>query len=253
MNITIIGAGNVATHLALALKEAGHAINQVYSRTLKSASILAEKINALPINKVELLNNDADLYIFSISDNALPELVKQIDLKNMNVVHTAGSIPIDVFKGAENYGVFYPLQTFSKKRKLDFREIPLCIEANNEKFNEKLTLLAKDLSDSVWQINSEQRKQLHLSAVFACNFVNHLYSISKELIKDKQVGFDILKPLIKETALKVMELEPKHAQTGPAVRNDTESLQKHIDLLSSYPEIQEIYKLLSKDIYLKNK
>ncbi|NJO93102.1 MAG: DUF2520 domain-containing protein, partial [Chloroflexia bacterium] len=148
---------------------------------------------------------------------------------------------------------FYPLQTFSKSREVNFKEIPLCIEADNKAFNLTLTKLANQISDSVWQIDSIQRKQLHLSAVFACNFVNHMYVLAKGLLGQEEIDFEILHPLIKETAIKATCMEPKLAQTGPALRNDTESLEKHLELLSSYPEIQKIYRIISKSIWLFNK
>jgi len=247
-----MGAGNVASHLSKALVSAGNKIKQVYSRTEESARKLAEEVNSSFTTDIQSIDYEADLYIFSVSDNAIPELSKKINIKDKNVVHTAGSVPLSVLEGARNHGVFYPLQTFSKSRDVNFKEIPICIEANNKEFNEKLAKLANKISNSVWQINSNQRKQLHLSAVFACNFVNHLYALAKELINDKEIDFEILHPLIKETALKALSMDPKLAQTGPAVRNDTESLKKHIELLSSYPEIQGLYKHLSNSIKLLN-
>jgi predicted short-subunit dehydrogenase-like oxidoreductase (DUF2520 family) len=253
MEIVIIGAGNVATHLSKALVKTGNNVKQIYSRTEESARKLAAELGTSHITNLKFLDNEADLYVFSVSDNALPELAKEINIADKNAVHTAGSVPLSVFEGAKNYGVFYPLQTFSKSREIDFKEVPLCIEANNKSFNEVLTKLAGQISENVWQIDSIQRKQLHLSAVFACNFVNHMYALSKKLVNDKNIDFEILHPLIKETALKALAMDPKSAQTGPALRNDTESLKKHIELLSSYPEIQELYVMISDSIELYNR
>ncbi len=253
MEIVFIGAGNVATHLSKALIKAGNCIKQIYSKTEVSAKSLAKELNIDYITNIELIDNEADLYVFSVSDNAILELALKLNIKDKNVVHTAGSVPLSVLKGAKNYGVFYPLQTFSKSREVNFKEVPLCIEANNKEFNQTLIKLANQISKSVWQIDSVQRKQLHLSAVFACNFVNHMYAISKELIGQEEIDFEILHPLIKETAAKATTMEPKLAQTGPALRNDTESLEKHIELLSSYPEIQKIYRTISESIWLFNK
>lgn len=252
MEIVIIGAGNVATHLSKALLQSGNNIKQVFSRTETSAKNLAAELNTSYITNIKQIDNNADLYIFAVSDNAITKLAKKIRLKDKRVVHTAGSVPLSIFKQAKNHGVFYPLQTFSKNRKIDFKKVPICIEANNPDFNYELLELGHKLSDSVWQIDSERRKQLHLAAVFACNFVNRMYVLAKELIVDKGVGYDILHPLIKETAMKAISMDPKKAQTGPAVRNDTESLEKHIELLSSYPEIQHIYQTISDSIRLTN-
>ncbi len=248
----MIGAGNVATHLSKALLNENHSIKQVYSKTKASAMQLAQKLNSTFTSNIKSIDNEADLYIFSVSDNAISKLAKELQIKDKNVVHTAGSVQLSVLEEAKNHGVFYPLQTFSKSREVNFKEIPLCIEANNEKFNQSLTTLANQISDSVWQIDSTQRNQLHLSAVFACNFVNHLYALAKKLVNDNKMDFEILHPLIKETATKATIMDPKLAQTGPAVRNDTESLKKHIELLSSYPEIQGLYKHLSDSIKLSN-
>ena len=252
MEIVIIGSGNVATHLSKALLSAGNKIKQVYSRTEIAAKKLGQELDADYTSYIQSIDNEADLYVFSVSDNVIPELAKRVNITNKNVVHTAGSVPLSVFKNARNHGVFYPLQTFSKSREVSFKEIPLCIEANTTEFNDTLIALAHKISNSVWQIDSIQRKQLHLSAVFACNFVNHLYALSKELINDRDIDFKILHPLIKETAIKATMMDPKLSQTGPAVRNDTESLKKHIELLSSYPEIQGLYRHLSESIRLFN-
>ena len=246
----MIGAGNVATHLTMALHKAGHSIKQVYSRTEKSAKELAKKVDSKATSSVDRINETADLYIVSIKDKVIPQAAKSLNIENKNIVHTAGSVPLSVFQEAKNHGVFYPLQTFSKEREVNFKEIPICIEANNEEFGRQLTGLANQISESVWQIDSVQRKLLHLSAVFACNFVNHMYVIAKQLIGKKDIDYKILYPLIKETANKATMMDPKLAQTGPAARNDTESMEKHIELLSSCPEIKEIYKIISKSISL---
>jgi len=169
------------------------------------------------------------------------------------VVHTAGSVAQNVFKNySKNYGVFYPFQTFSKNKEVNFSEIPICIEANNEKFENKLINLAKKLSENVYKMNSEQRKYLHIAGVFANNFTNHMYYIASEILKQKNIDAEIINPLIKETANKLEKLSAYNAQTGPALRNDTESIKKHLNLLSSQPEFMEIYKLISKDIFNKH-
>ncbi len=193
MNIILIGAGNLAYHLGKAVKNAGHNILQTYSRTMKSAKKLSQIIDAEPITELNLLSEDAYLYIISVSDNAINEILQKIDISNKNIVHTAGSIDMSVLSDAKNFGVFYPLQTFSKHAELDFKKIPICIEASNNNFFENLYILADQISDNVQYINSAERRQIHLSAVFACNFVNHMFSLAKNVLDEKNINFDILK------------------------------------------------------------
>jgi Uncharacterized conserved protein len=248
--VVILGAGNLATQLAIALHEAGVKILQVYSRTMQSASVLADKVSSIPLTEVKDLAVDADLYIFALSDKALQPVLNQLSIPIGNVVHTAGSIPMDVFDNyAECYGVFYPLQTFSKDRKVDFSNIPICIESNNLGLQEDLMELAERISNNIHLIDSEQRKQLHLSAVFTCNFANHMYSIGQKLLAEKDVDFDLLKPLIKETAEKVQELDPLSAQTGPAIRFDKEIMAKHENELKDLPDFQKLYRFVSESIF----
>ncbi|WP_321309425.1 DUF2520 domain-containing protein [Marinifilum fragile] len=248
--VVILGAGNLATQLAIALNDAGVNIMQVYSRTIQSASILADKVSSIPLTEVKDLAVDADLYIFALSDKALQPVLNQLSIPIGNVVHTAGSIPMDVFDNyAECYGVFYPLQTFSKDRKVDFSNIPICIESNNLGLQEDLMELAERISNNIHLIDSEQRKQLHLSAVFTCNFANHMYSIGQKLLAEKDVDFDLLKPLIKETAEKVQELDPLSAQTGPAIRFDKEIMAKHENELKDLPDFQKLYRFVSESIF----
>ena len=152
----------------------------------------------------------------------------------------------------ENYGVFYPLQTFSKFRDIDFSTVPICIEANNKKLEKILVNLAKYISNSVHLVDSEKRKMLHLSAVFACNFVNHMYSVATEILNQSDIPFDLLKPLIVETMQKAIDFDPQNAQTGPAVRNDQNIMLKHIELLKDNPEFEKIYRFVSESIYKLN-
>lgn len=248
--VVILGAGNLATQLALALNEAGVDIQQIYSRTLQSATLLADKVKAKPIVNVSELVKKADLYIFALSDKAIQPVLDQIPVPIGNVVHTAGSIPMDVFENyAEMYGVFYPLQTFSKNRRVEFLDIPICIESNNQGLQTDLMELAGRISNNIHLIDSDQRKQLHLSAVFTCNFANHMYSIGEKLLAEKDVDFDLLKPLIKETAEKVQELDPLSAQTGPAIRFDKEVMDKHENALKDLPDVQKLYRFVSESIF----
>jgi predicted short-subunit dehydrogenase-like oxidoreductase (DUF2520 family) len=248
--VVMIGAGNLATQLAMALYENGIEITQVYSRTLESAKILALKVGASYTNAVEALVRDADLNIFALSDKALQPMLEQMSLPVGASVHTAGSIPADIFNNyAEDFGVFYPLQTFSKQRMVSFTEIPICIEANDEDLKKELMELGAKISNSLHEINSDQRKQLHLAAVFTCNFANHMYSIGQKLLEEKDVDFSLLQPLIKETAAKVQELAPIDAQTGPAVRFDEEVINKHENALKDLPDFQKLYSFVSESIF----
>ena len=246
MKIVIIGAGNLATHLSLALQQAGQQIVQVYSRTAASASMLADLLQAPFTTHPDEIVPDADVYFYAVSDDALETLVQLPVARHAIHVHTAGSVSIDVFQGRkEKYGVFYPLQTFSKAKKLDFKKIPVFIEASVPEVEEALFQLANAVSEQVYSINSEQRLKLHVAAVFACNFVNHLYHIASDVVHSANFSFDVLKPLIMETAEKVMLLSPEKAQTGPSKRNDKSVINKHIDVLNESPDLSKIYQELS--------
>lgn len=250
--IVILGAGNVATHLSLALHKANFNILSVYSKTLDSAKTLAEKINTNYTNDIEQIPDNADLYIIAVKDEAIVEIIRHLSVSGA-VVHTAGSISMNIFEGLyKDYGVIYPLQTFSKSRNLEFAEIPICIEANNKELENKLFSLAESLSRNVNVINSEKREMLHLAAVFACNFVNHMYSIATEILTEADIPFKLLIPLINETALKAIDSDPRRTQTGPALRNDQNVIQKHIEVLKEYPEFEKIYKFVSDSIYKLN-
>ena len=247
--IVMVGAGNLAVHLSLALKNAGYQIIQVFSRTEESAKHLADKLNADWLTALSQLSDKGDLYFLALSDMALQELIGYIGGGQKFLVHTSGSIPLEILRNrSANYGVFYPVQTFTKTRAVDFSNIPLCIEANNEKNEELLFELGRKLSDRVFRINSRQRLYLHLAAVFASNFTNHMYHISSVILEKEELPPDLLIPLITETASKVRTIHPSKGQTGPAVRNDQNVIKKHLDLLSFSPEMREIYTILSRNI-----
>lgn len=247
--IVLIGSGNLATQIGITLYQAGYQVIQVYSRTIKNAQILAKKVKATAINNLDLLDADATLYIVAVKDDAIETLVKQLQLKDKIVLHTSGSVSIDVLKKASsNYGVLYPLQTFSKSKKVNFKTIPICVEANNAKTKTNITYFAKSISQKVYQLNSEQRLQLHLAAVFACNFSNHMYVIAESILKEHKLSLDILKPLIKETADKIETESPLLMQTGPAVRGDKKTMEAHLKLLSKTKNRKAIYTLLSESI-----
>ncbi|MDH8701909.1 putative short-subunit dehydrogenase-like oxidoreductase (DUF2520 family) [Dysgonomonadaceae bacterium PH5-43] len=249
--ITLIGAGNVATHLGKALKERGFLIQQVYSRTLQSAKELGLTLNVAFTNDINYINKDADIYIFSVKDSALPQLLQQLPSLQGLLVHTAGSLPLDVFNVNKynRYGVLYPLQTFSKNRVISFQNIPIFVEANNTNDESLLLELASHISDNALKLSSEKRKQLHLAAVFACNFVNDMYVNAADILERENLSKDYLLPLIKETASKIKEMHPRDAQTGPAVRYDTNVINKHLELLKYDSAKATVYKTLSDDIH----
>lgn len=252
MPVVFIGAGNLATNLAKALHHAGFHIKQVFSRTEESACTLAQAVEAEYTTDLSRVTVDAELYIVSLKDDALIKLLPQIvaDKKDALLVHTAGSVPMSVWEGkAMRYGVLYPMQTFSKQRMIDFREVPFFIESNSPQDAELLKAVASVLSENVYVADSKQRRSLHLAAVFACNFTNHMYALAAEVLKKQNLPFDALLPLIDETARKVHELEPREAQTGPAVRYDEQVINKHLDMLADEPEVQKIYKTISQSIH----
>lgn len=253
MKVVFIGAGRLATHLAIELSKLSFNILQVYSRTDLSAIELAQKVNAKATTNIKEIESNADIYIFSVKDSALAGLLTQIPPNNGLWIHTAGSIPINIFeKYNDRYGVLYPFQTFSKDRYLDFKTIPIFIEANNKKDLSILTTITNQISNKVYPLSSEKRQYIHLTGVFACNFVNHMYSISQDILKKEGIPFDITLPLIDETAAKVHSLSPKEAQTGPAIRYDENVINKHIQLIED-TDLKEIYALISKNIYKTNK
>ena len=251
-SIVFIGAGNLATNLAKALYDNGFRIIQVYSRTEESARALAQVVEATYTTDLSSVVTDAQLYIVSLKDAAFVQLLPEIVAGKENAlwVHTAGSIPMDVWADKVNrYGVLYPMQTFSKQRVVDFQHIPIFVESNSEADTRFLKAVASVLSKQVYEATSEQRKSLHLAAVFICNFTNHMYALAADLLEKYNLPFDVMLPLIDETARKVHELTPHEAQTGPAVRYDENVISNHLAMLADSPALQEIYKLMSKSIH----
>jgi predicted short-subunit dehydrogenase-like oxidoreductase (DUF2520 family) len=250
LNFCFIGAGNLATHLSKALYHNGFRILQVYSRTEKSAKKLAEAISSKYTTSVNEIDKTTDIYIVALKDSAVAGVLSQINFNNKLVVHCSGSLPLSALERySGNFGVLYPLQTFSKERDVDFKEIPIFIESNSAKNEELLLYVASEISNSVSVLNSEKRIALHISAVFACNFVNHFYTIASDILKSKDISFDVLKPLILETAKKVQEMEPKMAQTGPAIRFDENIINAHLHELNYFGDYQQLYMSVSKSIF----
>lgn len=254
MKVILIGSGNLATNLGKALLAAGHDILQVYSRTMENASALATLVGGAPTDAVSAIRKDADVYIFSVKDAALAELIPQIakGREERVLLHTAGSMPMNLFEGmALHYGVFYPMQTFSKAKEVNFSEIPCFVEANDEFAKRVISELASSVSDQVYELSSDDRKYLHLAAVFACNFVNHCYQLSSEVLAKKGIPFEVMLPLIDEAARKVHTMSPKEAQTGPAVRFDENVIRAQSELLKGDPLVKDLYERLSLSIHRK--
>lgn len=249
-HISIIGAGNVATHLGLALRSKGLNIDGVYSRKLRRAKILAKQLKSTATNKLKEINTSSHLYILAVSDDAIATVSKKMSKvlpSSAWVVHTSGSVSSSSIN-FDNRGVFYPLQSFSIERAIDFKEVPFCIFSESESMQKKLLALARKFSKSVQVVNDNERAVLHLAAVFSSNFSNHMYHIANQICTESNIDFDILKPLIQETANKLNSGSPHKMQTGPARRDDIVTLQKHIKQLSKQPKHKAIYKLISESI-----
>ena len=251
-NIAIIGSGNVATALAKAYAEKNINIVQVLSKNIKNAKKLVAQLasyqNISAISDFKKLTQHVDCVIIAVNDDAIAEVLNKLPFKDKLVVHTSGSVGLSVFKGVKKYGVFYPLQTFSNQNIKTLTDVPFCIEGNSETTKKKLIQLAKQVSNQVTELNSEQRKALHLAAVFANNFSNYMYIIAEEITSKNKLDFNLLKPLILETAKKIITQLPKQAQTGPAKRHDFETLSEHLKLLENEKELQEIYSIISNRI-----
>ncbi len=249
MKIIFLGSGNLATRLALEMQKKGMRIGQVYSHTPENAERLAACLDCHWTIDPEAVETDADLYVFSLKDTVFADVIARIPPNNGLWVHTAGSIPMDIFSGyTANYGVLYPMQTFSKTREVDFSVIPFFLEANTSENAGKLQQLARKLSGNVRFLSSDKRKSLHLAAVFACNFTNHIYALAVRLLQEQDIPADVLLPLIDETAAKIHTMPPRLAQTGPAIRYDENVINKHLAMLDD-PDMRSIYRLISQNIH----
>ncbi|HLK28814.1 MAG TPA: Rossmann-like and DUF2520 domain-containing protein [Puia sp.] len=248
MKIVIIGSGNVATVLGHKISKAGHEITQIISRSEEHAANLAKQLNCGYASTFDEINKDSDVYIISISDDALMEIDKHLFLDKKLVVHTAGSVSKDVLKNvSKNYGVLYPLQSL-RKENIDIPEIPLLVDANT---SEDLTLIfdfAKTISDEVKMMDDEGRLKLHVGAIIVSNFSNHLYALTEDYCKKENIDFRLLLPLINQTASRLSFFAPAEMQTGPAVREDYETIKKHLDILEKYPALKKLYQLFTESI-----
>lgn len=248
LKLILIGTGNVASHLFntfLNSKEVS--IEQVFGRNQEKLKKFSKYV---PVTSLSSEIKEADIYIIAVSDDVIISVAQLLGNKQGIIAHTSGSVSIKALNH-KKAAVFYPLQTFTKNKKIDFSSIPICLEASNKKDLIVLNKLAKNLSNSIFEVSSSQRKKLHLAAVFANNFTNHLFQISKDLCDSEKLPFDILKPLIYETAKKLEDLNPSEAQTGPAKRNDVETMQQHLEQLKD-PIHKKLYQLISESIIDSN-
>ena len=255
VKIGMIGAGKMATNLAMALvQKAGCNISWVWSRTNESADRLARQVSSRVLSGPAAVLPEADLIIISVPDDVTPRLASSlIPSGDIPVVHTSGSLEVDVLPAfIKQRGVLYPLQTFSLDRPVDFSKIPVFIQAEDEPLKNLLLSLAKKLSPDVTCITGEQRLYLHIAAVFACNFSNYLYSCAEQIMSNARLPFSVLYPLITETAAKAIALSPSEVQTGPAKRGDLHIIEKHLDKLKSDPDLHQIYTTLS-DLIMKSR
>ncbi|MFT4777493.1 MAG: putative short-subunit dehydrogenase-like oxidoreductase (DUF2520 family) [Flavobacteriales bacterium] len=244
-SIDIIGSGNVATQLAMALHSQGVVIEHIYVRNIERAALLAKTVNA-DTGTLDAVAEFGPLMILAVSDDAIQTVSLQLP-KTRKTAHTSGAVPLNDLM-QEKRAVFYPLQSFSKTKKADWSKLPILIESNDLGFGKELEQLGKLLTNNVQQLNSEQRKKLHVAAVMVNNFSNHLYFLAGELLKSSNLQLDLLKPLIEETAGKLESMSAYAAQTGPAKRKDIHTINEHLNLLSVYPEMQEIYAQLTESI-----
>jgi len=256
MKIVVLGAGNVGTQLSRALHEKGLGLCQIYNRHRDRAAALAAELGCPLTDDVQCLRQDADIYVCALKDDVLDDVLRQIPFFGEGLwVHTSGSLPMTVFAPyTRHYGVLYPLQTFSSDRAVSFERIPLCLEASGRQEMQLLKPLACSLSSNVREMSSDQRAGMHLAAVFACNFVNACYAVAGDVMQQSKLDFELLLPLIEETAAKVHRSLPDLAQTGPAVRGDRRIIDRHLSLLESWgqPLWAALYRQLSELIYTRH-
>lgn len=252
MNVSFIGSGNLAWHLAPAFDNAGFIVKEVYSRNHRHAEALTGRLYQAEVKaSLDFSTSDSTVFIIAVNDDSISEIAREIILPDDAVLaHTSGSVPLSdlQFAATPNIGVFYPLQTFSKSKKIDFKSTPIFVESNNEETESVLLNLAKAISGQARVISSEERKALHVAAVFASNFTNHMLALSQKVMQENSLEFDWLKPLIVETLNKSLQLGPEAAQTGPARRGDLETLEKHMAFLQTDPDLSELYKIISQHI-----
>ena len=251
--VTVVGAGNVGHNFGLAFKQAGYLIHEIYSRSQDSAVSLSQRLNCNFTTDLSKLDPGADIYIIAVNDDALPKVIEEFPFRDKLTVHTSGATSLEVFegKGFSDFGIFYPVQSFSKEDTESLAPIPICVESKKSEVEALLMSFGKSLSMKVYQLDSEKRKALHVAAVFANNFSNHMYAIAEELLDEASISFDIIRPLIETTAKKIHRKSPASIQTGPAVRNDQKIIKKHLEHLEAHPDYKELYKAITESILKK--
>lgn len=249
MNIVILGSGNAATHFGQQFQKTEQHIVQIYSKTKANASALAFALHCPAIDQLSELDLHADLYLIAVTDQAIVSLVEALpkDLKGI-VIHCSGATDISVLTRFKNTGVLYPPQSLSKNKAVDFSTVPLCVEGNTDENSAALLQLAQTFAPRSIYCNSTQRLAIHLASVMVNNFSNILYQMAYELLEENKLSFDLIKPIILETAEKVQNHIPITVQTGPAIRQDSTTMQKHLQFISNKPDLQQIYQLLSQEI-----
>lgn len=252
MSVSFIGSGNVAWHLAPALDNTDFPVREVFSAHRKNAAALADRLYQAEVKaSLDFSSSASRIFIIAVNDDAIQDIAQDIVVpQDAIVVHTSGSQPMGVlgYTGTENIGVFYPLQTFTKTQKIDLKEIPILVESENADTERVLMAMGKALSKKVYKVTSQHRKSLHVAAVFASNFTNHMITIAQQILEDKGLDLELLKPLIVETINKSLAIGPEKAQTGPAKRGDLEILDKHIEFLQHDEKLSEIYRVISQHI-----
>jgi len=253
--IGIAGSGNLAWHLAQDMEKAGHVIPVIYSRSRENAEILASQLYDTRVcAEPDFSGFDLDLLFLAVSDDAIQMLSNQLVVDEQTVVvHCAGSVSVSVLQHlGDNFGVFYPVQTFTTEKGVEFKDVPVCLESSGSRVHEMLYAVGKSLGCRMVVMDSEQRKWLHLAAVFANNFTNHMLYQAKAILDAEGIDFSLLKPLAKETIEKAFQLMPELAQTGPAVRNDQKTMQHHLEKLGGNPELADLYRRISGSIFLNS-
>lgn len=252
MNVSFIGSGNLAWHLAPALDNTDYRVVEVYSPNRQHAKALVERLyHAQVRDSLDFSSSPSRIFIIAVPDDVIGEVAQEIILpEDVILLHTSGSQPLDLlaYAGTARLGVFYPLQTFTKNKKVDLQDIPFFIESEDDQTEKVMLTMAKTISKKVYKISSAQRKALHVAAVFASNFTNHMLALSRDIMTDNKLDFNWLKPLIAETVNKSLTLTPDQAQTGPARRGDLEVLDKHLEFLQKEEAVAEIYRVISQHI-----
>ena len=245
----MIGAGNVSTHISRHLFSKGHQISCVYSRNSEAATELAGELGAMGTNIPDIVPNNADFYIVSVPDSAVAEVVETFSHLKGTWLHTAGALSMEIFEGNQShFGCIYPLEALSKNRKVDLQGTPFLVEGSSPEVTTQIKALASSISNHLHEVNSATRLSIHLSAVFANNFSNHMVTIGQQLMREKGVDVNLLNPILEETFSKMARVGAKQAQTGPAIRKDRVTMQKHIELLKDHPEWEKLYTFISREI-----